>query len=97
MIQWCGKGFGQAGSSTKLGAVPVLVVGFATASLSRTWAFCRAWMAVAEFCALRGGRAKKVITKPPTSAATPIKLTLTFISAIEILLYPRLVLVTCFA
>jgi len=63
---------GHAGSSTKLGAVPVCVVGFAAVSLSMTCAFCKACVAEDGFCAFR-----RVALHPPTTIAAAIKLQFT--------------------
>jgi len=55
----------------------VCVVGFASVSLSRTCAFCNAWVAVDEFCA-----PKRVTLNPPISVAVAIKLIRIFLATI---------------
>ena len=56
ITQWWGSGWGQAGSSTKPGAVPLCSTAIPSASRSKTWAFCRASVAlVADCCAPNEG------------------------------------------
>src|ERR1700722_1684019 len=86
ITQWCGSGWGQAGSSTKPGAIPLCSAGMAEASRSKTRAFCSASVAVALVpvcCALR-----EVPKRETLNAATNSPAQRTYLIIFEVIVTP---------
>jgi hypothetical protein len=67
ITQWWGSGWGQAGSSTKPGAIPLRSTDIPSASRSKTRAFRRASVALVADCCAPNEGAKRTTLHVPKS------------------------------